>query len=129
MEGLVALCLHPYPSTYPSPALFLLEESPLICYLTVGSKQVNKQKENRLACGLSMVDQKKSPRSGYVSETARSPLGIFSSNDIQSLPPEEREESKEVQGSKGKGIFFVGGQTGEDCLPYLTDGLKSRVCH
>ena len=36
-------------STNPSPALPLREESPLICYLTVGSKQVHKQKENRLA--------------------------------------------------------------------------------
>ena len=37
---------------------------------------------------------------------------------------------KKVQESKGKGIFFlVGGQTGEDCLPYLTDGLKSRFRH
>ena len=35
-----------------------------------------------------------------------SPLGIFLSNDKQSLPSEEREESKEVQESKGKGIFF-----------------------
>ena len=34
------------------------------------------------------------------------PLAFFSSNDKQSLPSEEREESKEVQESKGKGIFF-----------------------
>ena len=74
---------------------------------------------------------KKSSGSGYVSERARSPLGIFSSSDKQSSPSEEREESKEVQESKGiKGIFFfVGGQTGEYCLPYLTDGLKTRVRH
>ena len=71
-----------------------------------------------------MVDKKKSSGSRYVLEKARSPLGIFSSNDKQSSPSEEREESKEVQESKGKGIFLVGGQTGEDCLPYLTDCLK-----
>ena len=38
-------------------------------------------------------------------------MAFFSSNDKQSLPSEEREESKEVQESKGKGIFLVGGQT------------------
>ena len=71
--------------------------------------------------------KKKSSGSGYVFEIARSPLGIFSSNDKQSSPSEERwrEESKKVQESKDKGNFFlVGGQTGEDCLPYLTDGLN-----
>ena len=36
-------------STYTSPALPLREESSLICYLTVESKQVYKQKENRFA--------------------------------------------------------------------------------
>ena len=52
------------------------------------------------------------------------------SNNKQSSPSEEREESKEVQESKGKGFFIlVGGQTGEDCLPYLTNGLKSSVPH
>ena len=63
-----------------------------------------------------------------MSEKARSTLGtgIFSSNDKQSSPTEEREESKEVQESKSEGIFLVGGQTGEDCPPYLTFGLKSR---
>ena len=35
-------------------------------------------------------------------------------------------KSKKV---KVKAFFLVGGQTGEDCLPYLTDGLKSHVCH
>ena len=65
-----------------------------------------------------MVDKKKLWFRGYVLETARSPLGILSSNDKQSSPSEEREESKEVQESKG---------TCEDCFPYLTDGLKSRV--
>ena len=34
-----------------------------------------------------------------------------------------------MQESKGKGIFLVGGQTGEGCLPYLTNGLKSRFRH
>ena len=67
--------------------------------------------------------------SGYVLERARSPFGIFSSTDKQPSPSEELEESKEVQESKGKGIFLVGGQTGEDCLPYLTNGLKSRIRH
>ena len=36
-------------STNPSPALLLREESSLVCYLTVGPKQVHKQKENRFA--------------------------------------------------------------------------------
>ena len=79
-----------------------------------------------------MVDKKKSSGSGCdILEIARSPLGIFSCNDKQSSPSEEREGSKEVQESKGNGIFLVGGHTGEDCLPYmyLTDGLKSRVRH
>ena len=42
--------------------------------------------------------------SGYVLEIARSPFGIFSSNDKQPSPSEELEESKELQESKGKGI-------------------------
>ena len=47
--GLNVLFFFFFLSTNPSPALPLREESPLICYLTVGSKQVHKQKENRLA--------------------------------------------------------------------------------
>ena len=117
-------------STNPPPASLLREESSLICYLTVGWKQVRKQKENRLGYTASLrLTKKKSSGSGYVLEIARSPFGIFSSNDKKPSPSEELEESKEVQESKGKGIFFVGGQTGEDCLPYLTAGLKSRVRH
>ena len=49
----------------------------------------------------------------------------FSSNKKQSSSSEEREGSKEVQESKGKGIFLIGGQTGEDYLPYVTDGLPA----
>ena len=92
-------------STNLSPALILREEGPLICYLTIGSKQVHKQKENRFA-DQAWLTKKKSSGSRYVLEIARSPLGIFSSNDKQSSPSEEREESKKVQESKGKGIFF-----------------------
>ena len=114
-------------STNPSPALLLREESSLICYLTVGSKQVHKQKEIRFADPARLT--KKSSGSGYVLEVARSPFGIFCSNNKQPSPSEELEESKEVQESKGKGSFLVGGPTGEDCLPYLTDGFKSRVRH
>ena len=44
--------------------------------------------------------------SGYVLEIARSFFGIFSSKDKKPSPSEELEESKEVQESKGKGIFF-----------------------
>ena len=36
-------------SVNPPPALLWREESSLICYLAVGSKQVHKQKENRFA--------------------------------------------------------------------------------
>ena len=115
-------------SVNPPRAVHLREESSLICYLAVGSKQVHKQKENRFA-DPARLTKKKSSGSGYVLEIARSPFGIFSSNDKKPSPSEELEESKEVQESKGKGVFFVGGQTGEDCLPYLTDGLKSRVRH
>ena len=92
--------------------------------------ETSSQTKRKQVCGPSKVDKKKALHgSGYVSEIARSPFGIFSSNDKQPSPSEELEESKEVQESKGKGIFLVGGQTGEDCLPYLTDGLKSRVRH
>ena len=111
-------------STNPSPALILREESPLICYLAVGSKQVHKQRENRFADPAWLTK-----KIGYLLEIARSPLGIFSNNAEQSSPSEEREESKEVQESKGKGIFSIGGQTGEDYLRHLTEGLKSRVRH
>ena len=90
-------------STYPSPALPLREESSLICYLTVESKQVHKQKENRFADPTRLT--KKSSGSGCVFEIARSSFGIFSSNDKQPSPSEELEESKEVQEIKGKGIF------------------------
>ena len=51
-------------STNPSPALLLREESPLICYLTVGSKQVHKQKENRLADSAWLT--KKTPGSAWI---------------------------------------------------------------
>ena len=47
-----------FSTTNPSPALLLREESSLICYLTVGSKQVHKQKENMFG-GPSKVDEKK----------------------------------------------------------------------
>ena len=90
--------------------------------------ETSSQTKRKQVCRPSQVD-KKSSGSGYVLEIARSPFGIFSSNDKKPSPSEELEESKEVQESKGKGSFFVGGQTGEDCLPYLTDGLKSRVRH
>ena len=36
---------------------------------------------------------------------------------------------KKCKKVKVRAFFFVGGQTGEDCLPYLSDGLKSRVRH
>ena len=115
-------------SADPSPALLLREESSLVSYLTVGSKEVHKQNRRKQVCAPSKVDKKRSG-SGYVLEIARSPFGIFSSNDKQPSPSEELEESKEVQESKGKGFFLVGGQTGDDCLPYLTNGLKSCARH
>ena len=90
--------------------------------------EASSQTKRKQVCGPSKVDKKRSG-SGCVLEIARSPFGIFSSNDKQPSPSEQLEESKEVQESKGKGIFLVGGETGEDCLPYLTNGLKSRVCH
>ena len=92
-------------STNSSPALLLREESSLICYLTIGSKRVHKQKENRFADPASLT-KKALHGSGYVLEIARSPFGIFSSNDKQPSPSEELEESKQLQESKGKVIFF-----------------------
>ena len=67
-----------------------------------------------------MVDQKKNLGSGYVL--------YFSSNDKQSLPSEEREESKEVQESKGKGIF-LSRWSNRRRLPSLLDrrSQKSRL--
>ena len=61
--------------------------------------------------------------SGSIQGTsARSPLGIFSSNDKQSSPSEEREESNEVQESKlkVKAFFLIGGQTGKYCRPTVS---------
>ena len=114
-------------STNPPPALLLREESSLFCYLTVGSKQVHKQKENMPACGHSKVDRISSG-SGYVLEIARPPFGIFSSNDKKPSPSEELEESKEVQESKGKGIFRRWSNRRRlPSLLHMTDGLKSRV--
>ena len=110
-------------------SLLLQEEGPLICYLTVGSKQVHKQKE------IGSRTQPGGQKKALVQDTSKRQRGhplalIFSSNDKQSLPSEEREESKEVQESKGKGFFLVGGQTGEvKRLPYLTDRFKSCVRH
>ena len=57
--GLNVLFFFFFLSTNPSPALPLREESPLICYLTVGSKQVHKQKENRLADSAWLTKKKK----------------------------------------------------------------------
>ena len=90
--------------------------------------ETSSQTERKQACGLSMVDQKKNPGSGYVLEPkARSPLGIFfSSNDKQSLPSEEREESKEVQESKAKGIFFFSRWSNRRRLPSLLDRRSQR---
>ena len=91
-------------STNSPSALLLREESSLICYLTVGSKQVHKHTENRFA-DPARLTKKKSSGSGYVLEIARSPFGIFSSNDKKPSPSEELGESTEVQESKGKTIF------------------------
>ena len=66
--------------------------------------ETSSQKKKKKVCGPNKVD-KKEACSGYVLEIARSPFGIFSSNDKQPSPSEELEESKEVQESKGKGIF------------------------
>ena len=104
-------------STNPPPALLLRVESSLICYLTVGSKQVHKQKENRFADPEKLTKKKLWFRIRL--RDSEVTFGIFSSNDKQPSPSEELEESKEVQESKGKGIFFVGGQTGEDCRSLL----------
>ena len=62
------------------------------------------QTKRKQVCGPNKVDKKRSG-SGYVLEIARSPFGIFSSNDKEHSPSEELDESKEVQESKGKGIF------------------------
>ena len=67
--------------------------------------------------------------SGYVLEIARSPFGIFSSNDKQPSPSDELEESKELQESKGKGIFFlISRWSNRRRLPSLLDRrtLESR---
>ena len=113
-------------STNPSPALILREESPLICYLTVGSKQVHKQKENSFADQALLT--KKSSGSGYVLEIARLPLVFFQAMISNLRHQKSVKKVKKVQESKDKDIIFlVGGPTGEDCLPYLTDGSqKSR---
>ena len=66
--------------------------------------EASSQTKRKQVCGPSKVDKKRSG-SVYVLEIARSPFGIFSSNDKQPSPSEELEESKEVQESKGKGIF------------------------
>ena len=48
---------------------------------------------------------------------------------ISNLRPQKSlEKVKKCKKVKVK-AFLVGGQTGEDCLPSLTDGLKSRVRH
>ena len=52
-----------------------------------------------------MVDQAKPWFRIRLRDSEVNPLAFFSSNDKQSSPSEEREESKEVQESKRKGIF------------------------
>ena len=66
--------------------------------------ETSSQTKRKQVCRPSKVD-KKSSGSGYVLESARSPFGIFSSNDKKPSPSEELEESKEVQESRGKGLF------------------------
>ena len=70
---------------------------------------------------------KKSSGSGYVFGIAKSPFGIFSSKGKKPSPSEEREESKDVQESKGKDIFFRRWSTRRR-LPSLLDrrSQKSR---
>ena len=62
---------------------------------------------------------KKTPGSGYVSEIARSPLGIFFQAKISNLCHQKSvKKVKKCKKVKDKAYFLVGGQTGEDCLPY-----------
>ena len=90
--------------------------------------RIETSSQKKRVCGPNKVDKKEFwCRIGLTDSEVT--LWYFSSNDKQPSPSEELEESKEVQESKGKRHFLVGGQTGEDCLPYLTDGLKSRVRH
>ena len=75
----------------------------IFSYLTIGSKQVHKQKENRFA-DPAWLTKKKLLFKIRLRDSEVTPW-YFSSNDELSSPSEVREESKEVQESIGKGIF------------------------
>ena len=73
---------------------------------------------------------KKSSGTGYVFAIAKSPLGIFQETKSNLRHQKSGKKVKKCKKVKVKAfVFSVGGQTGEDCLPYLTDGLKSRIRH
>ena len=113
-------------STNPSPALLLREESPLICYLTVGSKQVHKQKEKQ-ARGLSMVDQKKTWFRIRLRDSEVTPWHFFQAMTSNLCHQKSVNKVKKCKKVKVKAFFLVGGQTGEDCLPILDrQSQKSR---
>ena len=116
-------------STNPSPALLLREESSVICYLTVGSRQVHKQKENRFAEPARLTKKKALHSSGYVLEIARSPFGIFQGIIRNLRHQKSLKKVKNCKKVKVKVFLISRWSTGEDCLPYLADGLKSRVRH
>ena len=111
----------------PSPALLLREESPLICFLTVGSKQVHKQKENRRADSAWLT--KKKPWFRIRLRDSEVTLGIFFQAMISNLCHQKSlKKVKKCKKVKAKAFFFVGGQTGEDCLPLLDRrSQKSRL--
>ena len=115
-------------STNPSPALLLREESPLICYLTVGSKQVHKQKENRLADS-EWLTKKIKPWFRIRQEIARSPPWHFFQATISNLCHQKSvKKVKKCKKVKVKAFFFSRWPN-RWRLPSLLDRLsqKSRL--
>ena len=77
-----------------------------------------------------MVDQKKPWFRIRLRDSEVTPWHFFQAMISNVCHQKSVKKVKKCKKSKVKAFFFlVGGQTGEDCLPYLTDGLKSRVCH
>ena len=67
--------------------------------------EASSQTISKQVCGPSKVDKKKKVWSGYVLEIARSPFGIFSSNDKQPSPSEELYIVKKCKKVKVKAFF------------------------